>query len=231
MRNMKKNLAASLLIVTAMTFSCQKQNSTAEQQLAQRKVELDSREEALAERKSALDEREKALDDRQKALDQREKALAQKEKAAVNPTDTQVQTKAPVNPTDTQVQTPDPAQAQAVREMIAQHLSPIVPDRSKVMAEKAEKEREILTREQQLALSQPRLDGLQSQTQRGDHSSALSPLGQSQSYQEETLRAIERQRHAAGMSGGAVFPAPAATSPPPSPAVEATSPSPSPTPE
>jgi len=223
MRDMKKKLAASLLIVTAMTFSCHKQDSAAEQQLAQRKVELDTREEALAGRKSALDEREKALDDRQKALDEREKALAQKGKAAVN---------AATNPADTQVQipdqTPDPAQAQAVREMIVRQLSPIVPDRSKVMAEKREQER---VSQEQRAQSQPRLDGLQSQTQRGDHSSALSPLGQSQSYQEETLRAIERQRQAAGMSGGAVFPAPAATSPPPSPAVEATSPSPSPTPE
>ena len=205
---MKKNLAASLLIVTAMTFSCHKQDSAAEQQLAQRKVELDTREEALAGRKSALDEREKALDERQKALDEREKALAQKGKAAVN---------AATNPADTQVQipdqTPDPAQAQAVREMIVRQLSPIVPDRSKVMAEKAEKDREIVAREQQLALSQPRLESQRA----GGHE----------------------------MSGGAVFPAPTAnsppplavypqpeaTSPPPSPAEEATSPSPSPTPE
>jgi hypothetical protein len=223
MRDMKKNLAASLLLVTAMTLSCQKHDSAAEQQLAQRKVELDTREEALAERKSALDEREKALDERQKALDEREKALAQKGKAAVN---------AATNPAGTQVQipdqTPDPAQAQAVREMIVRQLSAKIPERSQVLAEKGEQER--VNREQH-AQSQPRLDGLQSQTQGAAHSSALSPPGQSQSYQEETQRALERQRQAMGTSGGAVFPAPAATSPPPSPAVEATSASPSQTPE
>src|SRR5262249_47394562 len=138
--------------------------------------------------------------------------------AAVNPTDTQVQTNAAVNPTDTQVQTPDPAQAQAVRQRLAQQLAPMIQNLSKVMAEKAENDRESLAREQQRAQSQPRQDGLQSQTH-GAHSSALSPLGQSQSYQQ-----------AAGMSGGAVFPAPAPSLTPP-PAEEATSPSPSPTPE
>jgi hypothetical protein len=220
---MKKIFVLSMLVSLAMICSCQRQNSTAEQQLAQRKVELDTREEALAERKSALDEREKALDERQKALDEREKALAQKGKAAVN---------AATNPADTQVQipdqTPDPAQAQAVREMIVRQLSTKIPERSQVLAEKREQER---VSQEQRALSQPRLDGLQSQTHGAAHSSALSPLGQSQSYQEETLRAIERQRQAMGTSGGAVFPAPAASSPTPSPAVEATSPSPSPTPE
>src|ERR1700730_11649634 len=66
--DMKKMLTLLLLISFAMISSCQKQDSTAEQQLAQRKVELDAREEALAERKSVLDEREKALDEREKVI-------------------------------------------------------------------------------------------------------------------------------------------------------------------
>src|SRR5258708_30330377 len=58
---MKKTLALSLLIPFALVCSCQKQDSTAEQQLAQRKTELDARE-------KALDEREKALADRTKIV-------------------------------------------------------------------------------------------------------------------------------------------------------------------
>jgi hypothetical protein len=58
---MKKTLALSLLIPFALVCACQKQDSTAEQQLAQRKTELDARE-------KALDEREKALADRAKIV-------------------------------------------------------------------------------------------------------------------------------------------------------------------
>ncbi len=65
---MKNTLALSLLIPFALVCSCQKQDSTAEQQLAQRKTELDAREQALDEREKALDEREKALAERQKLV-------------------------------------------------------------------------------------------------------------------------------------------------------------------
>ena len=54
---MKKTLALSLLIPFALICSCQKQDSTAEQQLAQRKTELDAREKALDEREKALAQR------------------------------------------------------------------------------------------------------------------------------------------------------------------------------
>ena len=56
---MKKLFTLSVLVSFAMICSCQKQNSTAEEQLAQRKAELDSREKALDEREKALAEREK----------------------------------------------------------------------------------------------------------------------------------------------------------------------------
>jgi uncharacterized protein involved in exopolysaccharide biosynthesis len=58
---MKKTLALSLLIPFAVICSCQKQDSTAEQQLAQRKTELDAREKALDEREKALAERKKLV--------------------------------------------------------------------------------------------------------------------------------------------------------------------------
>ena len=61
---MKKFVLFSMLLSLALVASCQKQNSTAEQQLARRKADLDARE---------------------KALDEREKALAAREKFAVNP--------------------------------------------------------------------------------------------------------------------------------------------------
>src|SRR5262249_5862707 len=48
-------------IASAMICSCQKQDSAAEAQLAQRKTELDVREEALVQREKAVAEREKAV--------------------------------------------------------------------------------------------------------------------------------------------------------------------------
>jgi DNA repair exonuclease SbcCD ATPase subunit len=58
---MKKNFILSMIISFAMICSCQKQDSAAEQQLAQRKTELDAREKALDDREKALEEREKLV--------------------------------------------------------------------------------------------------------------------------------------------------------------------------
>lgn len=73
---MKKILILSIIISFAMICSCQKQDSAAEQQLAQRKVELDAREDALIERLNALDEKVNALDKRLNALAENEKSRA-----------------------------------------------------------------------------------------------------------------------------------------------------------
>jgi hypothetical protein len=59
--DMKKIFVLSMLISFAMICSCQKQDSAAEQQLAQRKAQLDARENALGEREKALAERERAI--------------------------------------------------------------------------------------------------------------------------------------------------------------------------
>src|SRR6266498_489829 len=64
---MKRNFILSMVIPFAMICSCQKQDSTAEQQLAQRKTELDTREDTLIEREKALDERVNALAENEKA--------------------------------------------------------------------------------------------------------------------------------------------------------------------
>jgi len=127
-----------------MICSCQKQDSTAEAQLAQRKTELDTRE-------AALDEREKALAERERALAQREKPIAN------------IRT----IPPGVQGQTPDAAQIQAERDRRIQQLPPefraLIPDRSQVDAAKVEKDR--MTRER-LAERQLGPEDLQRQWQR-----------------------------------------------------------------
>jgi len=192
---MKKIFVVSMLIAFAMICACQKQNSAAEQQLAQRKTELDTRG--------------AALDEREKALDRRERALAQREKAAANvrtiPPRVQGQTPDAAQirtiPPGVQGQTRDAAQIQAERERRIQQLPPefraLIPDRSKMDAARAEKDRMIQER--------------RPQTQVGP---------------EDLQRQWQRNLDKAKMSDEAVSPAAAAGSPTPSPAVEATSPSP-----
>ena len=133
-----------------MICSCQKQDSTAEQQLAQRKVELDAREEAL-------DERLNAFDAKLNALDAKVKALAENQKTTAN---------AGTIPTDVQGETADPAQLQAERDRAIQQLSAhvraLVPDRSQVNAAKVEKDRRT---QERLLQRQGGLEQLQSQKQ------------------------------------------------------------------
>jgi DNA repair exonuclease SbcCD ATPase subunit len=142
--DMKKVLILSMFTSFTIICSCQKQDSAAEQQLAQRKAELDTREEAL-------DERVNGLQERVNALDERVNALSEKERATMN-----------VRPhlTDVQGQVSDPTQVQAERDRAIQQLSAMIPSRSQI--EEAEKEREI-----QRAQKLPGLGELQSQKQLG----------------------------------------------------------------
>jgi hypothetical protein len=101
-----------------MICSCQKQDSITEAQLAQRKTELDAREETLVQREKAVEEREKAVAEREKAV-------------------------ATSRIIPSQRQAPDAAQAEAERQRRIQQLPPelraLIPDRSRVNAERAEK--------------------------------------------------------------------------------------------
>jgi DNA repair exonuclease SbcCD ATPase subunit len=113
---MNKILILSLLIPFTLVCSCQKQDSTGEQQLAQRKTELDARE---------------------KALDEREKALAEREKLVAKPRVTPVPRIAPAAPQRTippelQGLIPDPSQVRAERE---QHLQERLAERRRRMEE------------------------------------------------------------------------------------------------
>ena len=105
-----------MLISFAMICSCQKQDSAAEQQLAQRKTEVDARETALTERLNALDEKVNALD-------KKVKALFEKEQAILN---------AGTTATGVQAQTPDPAQVIAERDRAIQQFRALIPNPSHV---------------------------------------------------------------------------------------------------
>jgi hypothetical protein len=132
-----------MVISFAMICSCQKQDSAAEQQLAQRKTELDARE--------------TALDERENALVEREKALAEKEKAIVN---------ARTIPTGVQGQTPDSSPGNADRDSRIQQLPSefraLIPDRPQLDAARGEKDRR---NQEGLANRQRGLQQLQSQRQ------------------------------------------------------------------
>jgi hypothetical protein len=112
---MKRMLVLCMLICFAMICACQRQDSAAEAQLAQRRAELDARE---------------------KALDEREKAVSEWEKAI---------TKFRAIPSDLQARKPavDPEQAKAERERRIQQLPPelqaLIRDRSLLDARTAEK--------------------------------------------------------------------------------------------
>ena len=129
-----------MVISFAMICSCQKQDSTADAQLAQRKTELDAREKALDEREKALVEREKAvansriIPSRQQARNpaeveaDREKRLQQlpPELRALVPNPAQVDSArlAKEREAARQGQTSDPAQPKADRERRIQQLPP-----------------------------------------------------------------------------------------------------------
>jgi len=152
---MKKIFLLSMLVSFVMICSCQRKDSAAEQQLAQRKVELDAREEALTERKSALDEREKAL--------------AEREKAIAN-----IRT----IPTSVQGQTPDPAQAKAERDRRIQQLPPefqaLIPGRAQLQADKADKAEKDREKQERSAQRQLGPEDLQRQWQRQQDKAKIS---------------------------------------------------------
>lgn len=108
-----------MLIVLGTMSSCQKQDSVAEAQLAQRKTELDAREEALIQR--------------EKAVEARENAVAEREKAFAN-----------IRAVQPQRQTSDVAEAEAERQKRIQQLPPelkaLIPDRSRIEAARAQKD-------------------------------------------------------------------------------------------
>src|SRR5438132_6303473 len=127
---MKKIFVLSMLIPFAMICSCQKQDSAAERQLAQRKAELDARE--------------KALDEREKALAEREKATAS---ARTIPTPPNLQSR-PIPPDlQSRGQLRDPAQVKAERDRRIQLLPPyvqkLIPDPSRLQAEKDERDKRL----------------------------------------------------------------------------------------
>jgi chromosome segregation ATPase len=136
---MKNIFVLSMLVCLAMICSCQKQDSTAEQQLAQRKAELDARENRLDERMNQLGEKVKALDERVKVLAENQKAMAN----------------AGTSLNGVQGETSDPAQEQAERERLQQLYTEMrarmadPAQRNSASAEKERRTQEQLTQRQQ----------------------------------------------------------------------------------
>ena len=229
--DMKKIFIPSMLIAFAMICSCQKQDSAAEPQLAQRKAELDARQ-------NALDEREKELALRKTVLNERGRPLAEKEKAIANARTIS-----------------DAAQLKAERDMLIQQPRPpevqgldpaqMKADPAQAKADPAQARAETERRLQQLGPDVKMLIPSRVQTNIGERNKRMQELlGQ----RHHKLEELQRSR----MSAGAAPPAAEATLPPTlppslaaspaaeatlppslatSPAAEATSPSPSPTPQ
>ena len=200
--DMKKLFALTMLISLAMICSCQKQDSAAEQELAQRKTELDARENALDERMNALDGKVKALDETVKILAENQKAMTNAETSLIG----------------VQGKTPDPAQVQAERERIQQFSTEMrarVADPSRLNSERAEKEKRT---QERLAQRQAAQEQSQSQKQ--------------YKFQQAQKAWMPGAAASPGAQAAAPITSPAAdaTSPTPSPPVEATLATPSPTP-
>ena len=147
---MKKIFILPTFISLAMICSCQKQDSVAEQELAQRKTELDARENRLDERMSELGEKVKALDERVKVLAENQKAMAN----------------AGTSLNGVQSETSDPAQEQAERERIQQLYTEMrarMADPAQRSSARAEKDRRT---QERLAQRQRTLEGSKTQKQR-----------------------------------------------------------------
>jgi len=147
---MNRFFVLSTFICFVMICACQRQDSAAEAQLAQRKTELDAREKALDEREKAIVEKENAVGNhriipsRQQARNpaeieaEKEKRLQQvpPEVRALIPSREQMNAARLRKQRETalQGQTPDPEQAKAEREKRIQELPPelqaLVHDRS-----------------------------------------------------------------------------------------------------
>jgi hypothetical protein len=138
--DMKKIFVLSMLISFAMICSCQKQDTAAEQQLAQRKAELDARENALDEREKALAEKERAIVSARTLRPAPQsggqvRAPAQAKAAPAQAKADPAQAKA------------DPAQVKAERDRRLQQLPPdvkmLIPDPSRAQADNDERDKRI----------------------------------------------------------------------------------------
>ena len=209
--DMKKIFIPSMLIAFAMICSCQKQDSAAEPQLAQRKAELDARQ-------NALDEREKELALRETVLNEKERALPEKEKAIPNARTI-----------------PDAAQLKAERDMrIQQQLPPPEVQGLDPAQMKAEKERKMKDLPPEVQSLIPNASQMQGQSGRGLIPNASQMQGQRGRAMQQLLEQRQRRlQELQGMRpGSAASPAATFTNPSAaSPAAEATSPTPSPTPQ
>jgi hypothetical protein len=173
--HMKKMFLLSTLASFAMICSCQKQDSAADAQLAQRKSELDARETALGER--------------EKTLDARERALAKRENATANTSTIRPELQSPR-------QTPNAAEAKTERDRRLQQLPPefraLIPDASQVKAEsrgdkqkssdpaaaRPERDRSVLSNQRQLSPEDLQREWQRKLDQAKSSGAAMSPAAE-----------------------------------------------------
>jgi hypothetical protein len=151
--DMRKLFTLTMLISFAMICSCQKQDSAAERQLAQRKTELDAREKALVEREKELALRETVLNEREQALSKKEKAIASARTITPN-VQSRGQVPDPAQLKASRGQALDPAQLKAEREKMLQQLPPevkaLIPDPAQVQAEREKRRQQMLEQLQRM---------------------------------------------------------------------------------
>jgi hypothetical protein len=128
----------SMLISFAMICSCQKQDSGAEAQLAQQKVELDAREKAVAEREKAVAEREKAVADSN---------VIRSRRRVVDPAQAE-------------------AERQRRIQQLPPEFRALIPDRSRIEARQAQRAREQQGQSAQTQAGVQESQGIQGQSQR-----------------------------------------------------------------
>jgi hypothetical protein len=223
--NMKKLLTLTMLISFAMICSCQKQDSAAERQLAQRKAELDARE-------KALDEREKALAERENAKVQGVPA-AQSRRQVRDP----AQSKAERNSRLEQLK----AERDSRLEQLPPDARQLILEPSGEKAARGEKDAAVQERlaQQERMLEEKRRMRTSGMDEKKSRAAELSSQPASLAVDAAKAGALSAypQPEAASapqMAPLSVYPQPEATSPPSlaaSPGAEATSPSPSPTPQ
>jgi myosin heavy subunit len=207
---MKKLFALSMLIPFAMICSCQKQDSAAERQLAQRKAELEASEKASDEREKELE----ALAEKEKALAEKEKALAEKEKALAEPQSRgQIQNPAQWEP---------PAHWEAERDKRIQQLPAEVRVLLEMQEQLAKEKRRSETGDAMPAteqLNRMKTDAAKKQSFDDATSAAKASLG-AESTSPPSLAVYpqpEATSPSSGLTPAAVFPSAEASSPTPSP--------------
>ena len=218
---MKKMFVFSVLISLTLLCSCQKQDSTLEAQLAQRKVDLDSREQALDQREKELERREQAVADREKAIANSRIIQPKRQAPDAAQAEAERQKRIQQLPPELRALIPDPAQVHAAKTEIPEGERP---DPAQLQAERERRMQQLPAEFRALLLNATQMKDRLKQ-ERLDQSQ-----GRPEASQGDVRRKVESPQNSQ-MSDAAASSAAEITSPTSSPAVEGSSVIASPTPQ